>query len=367
MTYAQVLAAPDPASRLYDRYMPKFAENLRHDQDALDLTFKSFYRECFPDLAPWVRPRDETPRLLDYLAKHGYLAVVATNPGLPEASIQQRMAWGKIAPESYPFALVTTLENMHFGKPQAEYYEEIMARLSLDPGAAIMVGDDWEQDIVGAARAGLCTYWITTGGAAPPDETVPISGHGTYQEFVRLVEDGWLERLTPPRITPETLLHRLMAFPAAIDALRRSYGAEVMECKPADGEWSARDIICHLRDHEGEEDRARLERILSHDNPFLSANYDPWAHVQHYAEVSADEAFVEFVELRMKTVEWLASLPAEAWSRPARYSIMGPTNFEEMVRFTTEHDLTHLRQIQAAIDLAVLTCGPKAGPLEAQA
>jgi FMN phosphatase YigB (HAD superfamily) len=357
-TYVQILNSPDPTARLYDRFLPKFAANIKGDANTLDALFAAFYRECYPDLKSWVRPRPETFGLLDYLSQKDYMAVVATNPGLPEAAISQRMTWGKIPATDYPFALITTLEDMHFGKPQAEYYEEILLRLNLDPGEAIMVGNDWEQDIIGAATAGLCTYWVTENGSKPPDENIPISGSGSYREFVSQVENGWLETLTPPPPTPETLIHRLLAFPSAIDALRRTYRAEIMECRPAEDEWSARDIICHLRDHEDEEDRKRLERILTQHNPFLSANYDPWAHVQHYAEVSADEAFVEFTALRMKTVKWLAGLPPDVWARPARFSIFGPTYFEEMVRFTTEHDLTHLRQMLAAIDHALITCGP---------
>ena len=221
-----------------------------------------------------------------------------------------------------------------------------------------MVGDDWENDIVGAATAGICTYWISEDGSAPPDPNIPISGYGTYHDLAEKIESGWLDTLSAPPPTRDTLLARLLAFPCAIDVLRRTYRAEIMECKPAETEWSVRDIICHLRDHEAEEDRKRLERILSESNPFLSANYDPWAHVQHYAEVSADEAFLQFTALRMKTFVWLSALPREAWSRPARYSIFGPTHFEEMVRFTTEHDLTHLRQMLAAIDHALITCGP---------
>lgn len=357
-TYGEVLATPDPTARLYDRYLPRFASALNGDAAALDAMFKTFYQDCYPELKSWIKARPETKALLHYLSPKDYQLVVATNPGLPEASIRQRMEWGGVPPDDTPFALITSLEEMHFGKPQAAYYEEIMVRLNLDPGEGIMVGNDWEQDILGAATAGLCTYWVSEDGSAPPDPGIPISGYGSYAEFVEKVENGWLETLTPPQPTRATLLGRLLAFPSAIDVLRRTYRAEIMECRPAAQEWSARDIICHLRDHEGEEDRRRLERILREENPFLSANYDPWAHVQHYAEVSADEAFLEFASLRLKTVEWLSGLPPEVWSRPARYSLFGPTHFEEMVRFTTEHDLTHLRQMLAAIDHAVITCGP---------
>jgi hypothetical protein len=111
-----------------------------------------------------------------------------------------------------------------------------------------------------------------------------------------------------------------------------------------------------LCDHEAEEDRARLQRILAEDNPFLSANYDPWAGAAGYSSVTADQAFEGFARRRAATVAWLESLPPEAWTRLARYAIFGPTNFEEMVRFMTEHDITHLRQMTDAIQHALSVC-----------
>ena len=88
-------------------------------------------------------------------------------------------------------------------------------------------------------------------------------------------------------------------------------------------------------------------------NPFLSANYDPWAHADEYRAIEAQQALIEFAALREQTVSWLRGLRPETWNRPARYAIFGPTHFEEMVRFTTEHDVTHLHQIRYAIAQAV--------------
>jgi FMN phosphatase YigB (HAD superfamily) len=357
-TYMDVLNVPDSTSRLMERYLPKLAARVDSTPNDLAGFFQEYYREHYRELRPWIRPRLKTKSLLDTLFQRGYSVVIATNPGLPESATTQRMDWGGIPAQVYPFALITTLENMHFGKPHPEYFEEIMLQLRLDPGEAIMVGNDWQQDIRSARAAGLCTYWLTETATVVPEEDVPVSGFGSYDNFILRVGSGWLDTLTSPTTDAATLVHRLRAFPAAIDTVRRTFRSEILECVPADHEWSARDIICHLRDHEAEEDRRRLERILAYDNPFVSANYDPWAHAHEYAETSIDEAFLEFANLRRQTVDWLLSLPLEVWARPARYAIFGPTTFEEMVRFTTEHDLTHLRQMMSAIDHAVLTCGP---------
>jgi hypothetical protein len=55
-------------------------------------------------------------------------------------------------------------------------------------------------------------------------------------------------------------------------------------------------------------------------------------------------------------VAWLEGLTAEAWERPARDAIFGPTYFGEMVGFIVEHDRTHLRQMRTTIDEALRMC-----------
>lgn len=358
-SYNEALQTLDVTNHLYPRFVQKLAASLGYSNDGHEMEplFAEFYTNQYAKLSSMIQPRPETPPFLRWLSDHGYRMAIATNPAIPESATLQRMAWGGIPAHAYRFDTITTLENMHFGKPQAEYFEEILLRLEVNASEAIMIGDDWDNDIVGAAACGMHTFWITGQGVLPPDD-VPISGYGTYRHLIALVEAGWLDILSPPPPTRHTLIHRLRAFPAELDTLRKAYDSSVLECCPAESEWSARDIICHLCDHEATEDRVRLRRIAEEDNPFLSANYDPWGRAHEYHHVPVDRAFLDFVQHRSDTIEWLLGLPVETWDRPARYAIFGPTHFEEMVRFTTEHDRTHLRQIRDAIGHGLLACDP---------
>lgn len=355
-SFERTLYQYDPARPLYERVMERFSEDIGHELATLEPLFASFYRDAYQALSGWIRPRPESRRLLEWLFDHDYTVVVATNPGLPEAAIHHRMRWGDIPPEQYDFDMITTLESMHFGKPTAEYYSEIVLRLGVEPHEAIMVGDDWDADLVGAAAAGLHTFWVTTEGSEPPDGSIQVSGYGTYESFVEKVLDGWLDTLpTDGNISRSSLIHRLAAYPAAIDAARRPYLRDVLECNPAEDEWSARDIVCHLRDHEAQT-RARLERILAEDNPFLSADTNPWAAGALYRRVPFEEAFDVFVERREAMVEWLKTIPEEGWKQQARDAIFGPTCFEEVVSFLADHDRMHLQQMKDAIEHGVRAC-----------
>jgi len=361
-SYIASLAEYAPARTLVERFFEKFLTGLNSSDESLRLFFDQFYADYYPLLvSQFVTPQPSAPETVNWLRDHGYKVVVATNPGLPEVATLQRLEQGGLSHTG--FDLITTLETMHFGKPQPEYYAEILLRLDVEPGEAIMIGDDWEKDIVPALHAGLSAYWLTTEPNDGVGRSSLVDGYGSFTEFAARAKAGWLATLRPHSLGYEMYLPLMAALPAGISALIEPYAAEILECKPGDHEWSARDIICHLRDHDGEEDKIRLERILNEDRPFLSGNYDPWKHAIEYGGTPAQVALDQFVHYRGEMVRWLRGLPAEAWSRPARHAIFGPTSFEEMVRFTTEHDRTHLRQMRAAINNAVLVCGPVRPPI----
>lgn len=346
-----------PTASLYERLLERLADAAGKPLEEMRTFFAEFYRSRYPSLRDlgYIEPRGETTGLLDWLRANHYQVVVATNPGLPRAAIDHRMKWGGLDPGDDQFALITAAEEMHFGKPSPEYYAEIVLRLGVKPCEAIMVGDDWENDIRGAAAAGLNTFWVTPDCAIPCDPSVPLDGYGTYGQFVERVEAGWLDTLEWFGSDCGALTYRLAAFPAAIDAVLRGYPERVLECNPGEREWSARDILCHLGDHDPV-DRERLSRILAEENPFLSANRDPWENHDTYCDIETQEALSAFVEQRTELVEWLRSLPDNVWDRPARDAIFGPTTFSEMVRFIAEHDRTHLRQMREAIEAGMAAC-----------
>ena len=57
------------------------------------------------------------------------------------------------------------------GKPAAPIFRAALDALGVDPVAALMVGDDVESDIGGAARLGIHTALVRTGKYRPGDET----------------------------------------------------------------------------------------------------------------------------------------------------------------------------------------------------
>jgi FMN phosphatase YigB (HAD superfamily) len=351
MDAAQVaIRSENPITTNYEEFMAHFLSKVEHEADEMEPLFADFYASRFAALSDAIRPQPAAAGLLEYLFERDNRVIVATNPLMPASAIMQRMAWGDAGAGRYPYALITTLENMHYAKPRPQYFAEILARIDVTHDQAIMVGDSWTDDISPAAAAGLNTYWVAKEeGNRPPGDPSRVDGHGTFDEFAAAVQDGWLERLEPRQIGRAPLLQRLEVAPAIVDALLRDHPRHIIECEPCVEEWSARDIVCHLCDHETAVDRVRLQLILEEDDPFISGTFDPWEYAHDYAEQDVREALGEFAESRAETVRLLEGLPDEAWERPARHSIFGPTHFGEMVEFMADHDRIHYQQMQEAI------------------
>lgn len=183
----------DTAVSNRDAFWQAYQQMTGDDPAKLEPFFARFYEETFPELAPLTTRRPEAVQLVQNCLDDGLKVVVATNPMFPTLAIEHRLAWAGLPVDKVPFALVTTYDNMHATKPHIAYYEEILAKIGCAPETAVMVGNDWENDIVPAHKLGLATFWISDGDS-PPDLEM-VQGFGTLAQLAELVASGWLELL----------------------------------------------------------------------------------------------------------------------------------------------------------------------------
>ncbi|GIV81169.1 MAG: hypothetical protein KatS3mg051_0523 [Anaerolineae bacterium] len=276
---------------------------------------------------------------------------IATNPLFPYVAVRHRLAWAGVPVDQVPLTLVTTLDNMHFAKPHPAYYEEILARLGLEAREAIMVGDDWEHDILPARAAGLNAFWVCGDGRGCDTEaTRQVDGCGSLADFAGLVsEERWLETVPPRPLEPAQIVPRLTANIAALDGLVRETAPEAWLTHPAAGEWSPLEVLGHLIAVERDVYRPRLQMILSTDTPVLAAlTESPAPTIPPGAE--QPRALLElFVAERRVTLDLLATLTPEDWQRPAHHHRLGPTTLLEVADLIAQHDRQHLRQMQETL------------------
>ena len=193
MTATHVMAAnTDRTMTNRDVFWQYFNEQTGLDTQEMETFFDAFYANQFLTLESIVTYRETAVSLVNLCLQKGYQVVVATNPMFPRLAIEARLAWAGLPVSAYDFDLVTTYENMHATKPHPVYYEEILAQIGVAAEAALMVGDDWENDIVPAASVGCSTYWLPMNGEIAPPQDDVVSKYGSLDELFALVTSGWL-------------------------------------------------------------------------------------------------------------------------------------------------------------------------------
>ena len=166
----------------HDVFWQTFTEYSGTDAQEMQDFVVGFYENIFPKMQNLTERREVALPLVEYCFAQNWKVVVATNPMFPRMAIEERLRWAGVPVSEQNYDLVTTLENMHSTKPNVSYYEEILHRVGIEPETAVMVGDDWKNDIEPASQLGIRTYWITPNGDPAPDHTL-IAGSGTLDDF----------------------------------------------------------------------------------------------------------------------------------------------------------------------------------------
>ena len=339
------------ASRRADLTLEQvFGENfypaLGFDQLALSKELDKFYDEVFPTLAALTTPRPDAVELVEWAFSKGWNVAIATDPLFPRAAILHRLRWAGLAPEKYPFSLISDYQSFHFAKVSVAYYPEFLAKMNWIDGPVLMVGDSLERDIIPSQKAGIPAFWLRTNEQAP-QTGVP---QGWYPELKKYLETTDLSTLKVGYSAPQALLAFLEATPAVLHTLSLAAPLERWAQRPQPAEWSLLEIMCHLRDVDQEVNLPRVDAILGEDNAFITGqSTDEWADERQYSKQDPSQAFADFVGARAKLVSRLSGLAQSEWDRRARHTFLGPTSLRELAEIMVDHDRLHLKQAADAI------------------
>jgi hypothetical protein len=128
-------------------------------------------------------------------------------------------------------------------------------------------------------------------------------------------------------------------------------GAGRFRARPAHGQWSALEIVAHLRDVERDVVAPRLERLLSEPAPDLAdVDVRGWSEARGWADEDPAAVLEGFRVVRGGLVARLATLGRDDWSRSGTHARRGPFSVSDLVRSLVEHDLEHRRQLERALE-----------------
>ena len=145
-------------------------------------------------------------------------------------------------------------------------------------------------------------------------------------------------------------LARLERTPSELARLMRGHSDAALSRRPAPDAWSAKEVVCHLRDAE-EHLSGWMTLVLTMDDPVLIENGTAarWAEDRQYARHHAGAAWDAFGRLRDVTLALLGGLKPPEWKRGGYHNRRGRMTVDRLLSVMAWHDDNHLDQLQRAL------------------
>jgi hypothetical protein len=121
---------------------------------------------------------------------------------------------------------------------------------------------------------------------------------------------------------------------------------EEFNWRPTREKWNILEILCHLRDEECEDFRARTRGALEEPNkPFTSIHPEGWVKDRAYAQEDHEEALKGFLYERQRSIQWLSSLKDPNWNNIYHHEQLGDLSAQLFLENWIAHDMLHIRQV----------------------
>lgn len=159
-------------------------------------------------------------------------------------------------------------------------------------------------------------------------------------------------------LTIEQVLTLLAATPPRIVALTADMSSAQLRTAPNPGEWSANDVLAHLRscaDVWG----GCMATIIAEDAPTIRAiNPTTWIKTTNYLELDFQTSLQAFTTQRTELLAVLEPLAPDVWSRAATVTGAGKPLVRTVLgyaRWLALHERPHIKQIERIVKAMSIT------------
>jgi hypothetical protein len=150
----------------------------------------------------------------------------------------------------------------------------------------------------------------------------------------------------------EQVLLLLAATPPRLAVLTADLSPAQLRTAPTDDEWSANDVLAHLRAC-GDVWGKCIATIIAEDAPTLRAvNPRTWIKKTDYRDLEFQPALRAFTAQRAELLAVLAPLPSEGWSRRATVAGAGKVLDRTVLDYAQRlalHERAHVKQIERIV------------------
>ena len=148
-------------------------------------------------------------------------------------------------------------------------------------------------------------------------------------------------------MTGQQIIDALRALPNQIEELVLGLSEDALRWRPSPGEWSIKEVCCHLRDS-SEIDGERIRLMLSEDDPLLpSYDQEALARERDYQNESMPLVLTAVRAFSGGLAYLLEKLDEGEWQRRGRHQERGPISIAQYAQLLADHARGHLAQIRA--------------------
>src|SRR5882762_9861898 len=115
----------------------------------------------------------------------------------------------------------------------------------------------------------------------------------------------------------------LARLPRILEALLGDLEAAAWRERPAPAEWSALEIVCHLRDEEAEDFGARLRVVVDGGTRFAAIDPERWVQERAYRDADPRAALATLAERRAANLAFLDGVPPDRLRHAVTHARLG--------------------------------------------
>ena len=129
-----------------EKFLRDFQNRTNLNREVIISRFDEFYKNEFNLVKNVTKPHPYAEKIIKKALERGYNIIIASNPLYPEIVAELRLGWAGLEQFKDEIRLFTTGENMHFTKPDINYYKEILQLIDERPENCLMIGNDYIND-----------------------------------------------------------------------------------------------------------------------------------------------------------------------------------------------------------------------------
>lgn len=169
-----------------EAFWKKFAEIYGEAALADKPILEEFYNVDFKAAEIFCGKNPNAAAAVRAIRSHGLKTALATNPIFPDTATRTRIGWAGLSPEDFMF--YTTYENSRFSKPNPKYFLDVAEKAGSDPAECLMVGNDTDEDMIAAGRAGMKVFLITDCMINKSGTDISAFPHGGFDDLLAFAE-----------------------------------------------------------------------------------------------------------------------------------------------------------------------------------